>query len=104
MVNQVFISRSCTGARAWINNKNGKTYIGSSVDLSKRLYRYFSLAHIIVESKNSTICKALVKYGYGGFRFEILEYCDNKETFIREQYYLDLLKPEYNILKRPVLP
>jgi group I intron endonuclease len=29
-----------------------------------------------------------------------LEYCDKKETLIREQYYLDLLKPEYNILKK----
>ena len=54
----------------------------------------------MVESKHSAICRALVKYGYGGFRFEILEYCDNKETLIREQYYLDALNPEYNILKK----
>ena len=57
------------GIYRWINNNNGKSYIGSSVDLSKRLYRYFSLAHIMVESKHSAICRALVKYGYGGFRF-----------------------------------
>ena len=74
--------------------------MGSSVDLSKRLYRYFSLAHILVESEYSAICKALVKYGYGSFCFEILEYCDKKETLIREQYYLDILIPEYNILKK----
>ena len=29
---------------------------------------------------------------------EILEYCEPSETISREQYYLDLLKPEYNIL------
>lgn len=57
------------GIYRWINNNNGKSYVGSSVDLSKRLYRYFSLAHIMVESKNSAICKALVKYGYGNFSF-----------------------------------
>ncbi len=57
------------GVYRWINNNNGKCYVGSSVDLSKRLYRYFSLAHILVESKYSAICKALVKYGYGSFRF-----------------------------------
>lgn len=28
-----------------------------------------------------------------------MEYCDKKETIIREQYFLDLIKPEYNILK-----
>jgi group I intron endonuclease len=30
---------------------------------------------------------------------EILEYCDSKDLIKREQYYIDLLKPEYNILK-----
>lgn len=35
--------------------------------------------------------------GYDNFRLEILEYCDN--NVLREQYYLDLLKPDYNILK-----
>ena len=36
------------GIYRWINNNNGKSYVGSSVYLSKRLYRYFSLAHITV--------------------------------------------------------
>jgi group I intron endonuclease len=30
---------------------------------------------------------------------EILEYCQNTELLEREQHYLDLLNPEYNILK-----
>jgi hypothetical protein len=30
---------------------------------------------------------------------EILEYCESKDTIKREQYYLDILKPEYNVLK-----
>lgn len=30
---------------------------------------------------------------------EILEYCDIKDTILREQYYFDKLKPEYNILE-----
>lgn len=87
------------GVYRWINTKNGKSYVGSSVDLSKRLYRYFSLAHTTIQSKHSAICRALIKYGYGNFRFEILESCDKKENIIREQYFLDLLKPEYNNLK-----
>jgi group I intron endonuclease len=33
------------------------------------------------------------------FKLEILEYCDPKDVISREQYYLDLLKPQYNILK-----
>lgn len=30
---------------------------------------------------------------------EILEYCEESEAINREQYYLDLCEPEYNILK-----
>ena len=44
------------------------------------------------------ICRALRKYGHSNFRLEILEYCAKSDTISREQYYLDLLKPEYNIL------
>ena len=40
-----------------------------------------------------------MKYGYGGFSLEILEYCDRDKVIEREQYYIDLLKPEYNILQ-----
>jgi len=49
------------------------------------------------ESK-SVIYSALLKNGHGSFKLDIIEYC-NKADIIREQYYLDLLKPEYNILK-----
>jgi group I intron endonuclease len=50
--------------------------------------------------KNKTsIHNALIKYGYSNFRLEILEYCNVKDAIVREQYYLDIFKPEYNILK-----
>ena len=44
------------------------------------------------------IYKAIFKYGYCNFRLEILEYCDRDKTLEREQYYIDTLKPEYNLL------
>lgn len=40
-----------------------------------------------------------MKYGYLSFKLEILEYCDINNLLKREQYYLDYLKPEYNVLK-----
>jgi len=46
------------------------------------------------------IYKALVKYGYSSFKLEILENCEPNILIEREQYYLDLLNPEYNILKK----
>lgn len=45
------------------------------------------------------ISKALLKYGYSNFKLEILEYCNEDNLRNREQHYLDLLQPEYNILK-----
>lgn len=45
------------------------------------------------------IYKALIKHSFSKFRLEILEYCAAEKCLEREQYYLDLLKPEYNILK-----
>jgi group I intron endonuclease len=45
------------------------------------------------------ISKALIRHGYSNFTLEILEYCDRSDTLLREQYYLDLCKPEYNLLK-----
>jgi group I intron endonuclease len=45
------------------------------------------------------INKAILKYGYSNFKLEILEYTDKDKNLEREQYYLDLIKPEYNILQ-----
>jgi group I intron endonuclease len=82
----------------WVNKLNNKTYIGSSIDFTTRLYKYYSLKHLI---KNKTpIHNALVKYGYSNFKLEILEYCNINDAILREQYYLDNLNPEYNILEK----
>jgi group I intron endonuclease len=48
---------------------------------------------------NSLIHRALILHGYSNFSLKILEYCDIQDTFTREQYYLDLLNPTYNIQK-----
>lgn len=50
------------------------------------------------------ICAALLKYGYSNFSLEILEFCKKEDTISRENYYLKLLKPEYNIVQIAGLP
>ena len=45
----------------------------------------------------SAIYRSLIKNGYSNFKLEILEYCDKSIVIAREQYYIDRLKPEYNI-------
>jgi group I intron endonuclease len=85
------------GIYRWRNKINGKTYIGSSINLTKRFYKYISLNNI--QKIKTPIYGALLKYGIENFTLEILEYCDEDSVINREQYYLDTLSPEYNILK-----
>lgn len=83
----------------WVNKVNGKTYIGSTVNLSVRLYKYYSLKQI--SERKTPIHNALLKYGFDKFKLEILEYCKQGLNPIdREQYYFSKLKPEYNILEQ----
>ena len=78
---------------------SSKSYVGSSVNLGIRLRNYFNPVYIShVTRKKMVINKALLKYGYSEFKLEILEYCDAKDLVKKEQYYMDILNPEYNVL------
>lgn len=89
------------GIYLWTNTISNKKYIGSSTNLVRRLRSYFSRAHLKLELKtnNSLIYKALLKYDYVNFKLDIIEFCDSEFIIEREQYYLDNLELEYNILK-----
>lgn len=89
-----------SGVYRWVNTLTGDTYVGSAVSLSKRFSVYYSTKSIneVLSRSKSNILSALLKYGYSAFRLEILEYCEPSQTIVREQYYLDQLLPEYNIL------
>jgi len=58
-------NRKKLGVYRWINNENGKTYIGSSINLSVRFYTYFSLRSLA--NSNRPIDRALLKYGHSRF-------------------------------------
>lgn len=86
-----------SGIYRWVNNLNGKTYVGSGANLAKRLGSYYNKPEL---NRNSRPIKdALLKYGHTNFTLEILEYCPKAKLLEREQFYLDLLVPDYNILK-----
>jgi group I intron endonuclease len=82
-------------------------YVGSAIDLFKRLKYYFS-KNYLNQDKNMHICNALLLYDYSSFSLSILEYInilklskENARKLIleREQHFLDSLEPEYNIQK-----
>jgi len=89
------------GIYRWTHIYSGKIYIGSAIDIIKRLKNYFNLSFLErkVKTSNSMIYRAMIKYGYSNFTLDIIEYCDVSSLVQREQYYLDLFKPEYNIMK-----
>ncbi|RPB17850.1 GIY-YIG-domain-containing protein, partial [Terfezia boudieri ATCC MYA-4762] len=90
-------SRNQSGIYRWVNNLNKKCYVGSGIDLAKRLGSYYNKNEL---NRNSRPIKdALVKYGHKNFTLDILEYCSQPELLEREQLYIDLLSPEYNVLK-----
>jgi len=81
-------NRNKIGIYRWINNLNGKTYIGSSINLSVILfYTYYSLRYLA--KSNRPMERALLKYGFSNFSLEILDYCNSEDLLKREQYYLD---------------
>lgn len=92
-----------------VNLINGKSYVGSTVNLHRRINEYLNPLYIDRNLKkgNSKIMNALLKYGYINFGIRILEdiefnfnqsSLDKKNTILaREQHFLELIKPEYNI-------
>lgn len=78
----------------WSTNK---FYIGSAVRVRHRINCHKSELRTR-EHKNSKLQNAWNKYGELDFSFHVLEYCDKDKLIECEQIYLDLLKPELNIL------
>lgn len=89
------IERHKSGVYKITNLINGKTYIGSSINIYNRYH-----AHKTKLKSKKHHCKHLEssyhKYGFDNFLFEVLEYCSLLDVLDREQYYVDLLNPEYN--------
>jgi hypothetical protein len=80
-----------------------KKYVGSSENLSRRLRDYLN-GNSLIRENCMQICRALLKYGYSNFSLTILEYCEPSKCLEREDYYFQLLKPEYNTAKKPGSP
>ena len=98
-------NKNKAGIYRFTNLINGKRYVGSALDLSKRLLFYYSASKInsALQQGKSYICSAIIKYGLKDFSIEILEYCEPDKLLVREKYYIDL-GAKYNIINDPTLP
>lgn len=93
-----------SGIYLWYNKITNKFYIGQSKDLKNkqngRITRYFVPSYIqSIRRGKSIIRNSILKYNIKNFVLVILEYCDILELDKKEEYWIKLLEPEYNILK-----
>ena len=81
-----------------LNKINNDCYIGSSVNLSNRKSRHFK--DLQNKCHHSIILQRSVeKYGIENFEFQIIEECEKDLLIQKEQYWIDLEIPKYNICK-----
>src|SRR5690349_14154551 len=83
-----------SGVYGFLSKTNNKLYIGSSINLNVRFSN-----HVKGTKSNVLLQNAINKYKLQDFIFIIFEYCEPDKLISREQFYIDELKPEYNILK-----
>ncbi len=85
-----------SGIYCIINTKNQKKYIGSSKNIYQRLLKHRALLRKNMH-ENKKLQNSWNKHGEEVFQYFILEFCTEKILIEREQFYIDTLKPWYNI-------
>jgi group I intron endonuclease len=78
---------------------DGKIYIGSAVNFRKRFQLHRSLFKRN-KHHNKHLQSAWNKHGSANFIFEIIENTSKEELLKKEQFWIDILKPEYNFCKK----
>ncbi len=77
------------------NEVSGKMYVGSAVDIAKRLAKHrYQLRSGVHPSKH--LQASFNKYGDAAFETATLEVCEDHQLVEREQHWINVLKPAYN--------
>jgi group I intron endonuclease len=80
-----------------VNHKGFHKYVGQSSDI---LHRWRCHLHDLRRNKhgNAYLQNAWNRYGERHFQFSVIEFCKPRDLDEREQYWINKLKPEYNIV------
>lgn len=77
---------------------NNKVYIGSSIHIEVRWKEHIKRLEMC-QHINKHLQSSWDLYKKRNFNFEIIEKCEEFQLLNREQFWIDVLHPEYNILK-----
>ena len=100
-VNLLAESSGKSGVYYLINNVNGHTYVGSSINLANRMRNYLNVSFLKSKQNiNIPIVSALLKYTHTNFSVWILEYVEPEQLSLVETRYIIDLIPYYNVLKQ----
>lgn len=81
-----------------VNIVNGNCYIDSATDFKTRWALHVKNLNL-GKHHSKYLQNAWNMYGESNFQFVILEQCPKEVLIEREQYYMDMLNPEYNVCK-----
>lgn len=76
------------------NNITGEFYIGSSQNIKQRWHQHKNPA-FWKQHPNVKLYQIMAQYGRDNFTIDVIEETDN--LLEREQYWVDQLKPSYNV-------
>ena len=98
LIKRTNIPKKASGIYQIQSKFNGKCYIGSACDLKIRKKNHFQ------ELKNKKhpnrhLQNHYNKYGKADLQFAILEFCEKEMLIVKEQIYINILKPTFNICK-----
>lgn len=71
-----------------ITNQNNRIYIGQSIHIEKRFYRYSIISSNV--QGQTKLYRSFLKYGIDNHKFEVLEICGCHELNEKERYYQEL--------------
>lgn len=81
------------------NIDKNKIYIGSAKNITTRIKRHLSELKNN-KHNNKKMQNYFNKHSLDNFNYRVLVLCSEEELIVKEQFYLDFLKPYFNVLKK----
>ena len=76
------------------NLDNGKSYIGKSTNVKKRIQDHFKSSVGIKSIADQAVHHEILKTGFWNWTIEVITYCDKDKLSELEKYYIDFFKTQ----------